>query len=375
MGDNNTTERSTPLKKRHQETPPPPPPQPPPHSHHQPYYPPPPPQTAPYEFHHQSEASSFQASSSSWTIGMQETAPYYPHQDADYMYQYPPQHLQQPPHPPPMSWAPPPPSMYYASQPSYFPVPPPILPVAPHDHHIQHQHDQPPAGLYPQQIPPLTVSASSSITVYGGAPVGSMASSAPAAVQRFEEQQLPLPPPTTTADQSFPVNPAPSSSFSKSGQMAKLEHLVNSGGTSASNSPIVEFSRHSSASSSSVSSVGPHPPAAAAPAVLSGSAASSSSSKTILESINSAKKPATKSRSADRSELTFKRILEDSDPELTECTEQVRVWVNERNVHYFDCTCNRRKPTHDLKKIKKHIVQLHHTSKKPKLRIAIPVHK
>jgi hypothetical protein len=101
------------------------------------------------------------------------------------------------------------------------------------------------------------------------------------------------------------------------------------------------------------------------------SATTSSSSITIFDSINP-KRPA-KSRSADRSELTFKKFLENNEPEFDGCTEQVRVWVNDRNVHYFDCTCDRRKPTHDLKKIKKHILQLHHSGKKPKLMLATPV--
>eukprot|EP00475_Leptophrys_vorax_P034824 TRINITY_DN56727_c0_g1_i1.p1 TRINITY_DN56727_c0_g1~~TRINITY_DN56727_c0_g1_i1.p1 ORF type:complete len:289 (-),score=29.24 TRINITY_DN56727_c0_g1_i1:20-841(-) len=66
-------------------------------------------------------------------------------------------------------------------------------------------------------------------------------------------------------------------------------------------------------------------------------------------------------RSAERSELTFNRFLEipSDESELQRCSERIRVWTNDRNVFYFDCSCDRRKPTHDVKKIKKHLIQLH----------------
>jgi hypothetical protein len=76
-------------------------------------------------------------------------------------------------------------------------------------------------------------------------------------------------------------------------------------------------------------------------------------------------------RSAERADLKFNRYLEisASEPELLECSEQVRVWTNDRNVFYFDCSCERRKPTHDVKKIKKHLMQLHHKNSKKYLRM------
>jgi hypothetical protein len=55
-------------------------------------------------------------------------------------------------------------------------------------------------------------------------------------------------------------------------------------------------------------------------------------------------------RSAEISELRFKEIYKPEEPPY-DC---IRVWVNNRNMVFYDCKCNQRKPVQDLNKIKRH---------------------
>jgi hypothetical protein len=61
-------------------------------------------------------------------------------------------------------------------------------------------------------------------------------------------------------------------------------------------------------------------------------------------------------RSADRNELNFQEFLHCGSDSSS---EKIRVWRNEKNVRFYDCSCESRKPTHDLKKIKMHLKKIH----------------
>lgn len=59
-------------------------------------------------------------------------------------------------------------------------------------------------------------------------------------------------------------------------------------------------------------------------------------------------------RSAFAHELTLKGYYMPDDPGSL---SKIRVWVNERNMQYYDCDCGKRKPVQDLYKIKLHVVR------------------
>ncbi len=73
------------------------------------------------------------------------------------------------------------------------------------------------------------------------------------------------------------------------------------------------------------------------------------------------KSRAKRRRSADRNELKFQEFLEFDD---WVCEERIRVWKNDRNIRFYDCSCESRKPTHDLKKIKTHVERIHQAQQK-----------
>ncbi|MES1910270.1 MAG: hypothetical protein MHM6MM_002895 [Cercozoa sp. M6MM] len=76
---------------------------------------------------------------------------------------------------------------------------------------------------------------------------------------------------------------------------------------------------------------------------------------------SSVKQP--RKRSADISDLDFvEYLIMDSDKSLpvTHAWRRIRVWINERNMIFYDCECGRRKPVQDLNKIKKHATEVEH---------------
>jgi hypothetical protein len=56
-------------------------------------------------------------------------------------------------------------------------------------------------------------------------------------------------------------------------------------------------------------------------------------------------------RSAFLSELRFKGYL---DPNSNGPNSRIRIWVNAKDMHYYDCSCGKRKAVQDLYKIKQH---------------------
>jgi len=59
-----------------------------------------------------------------------------------------------------------------------------------------------------------------------------------------------------------------------------------------------------------------------------------------------------RNRSAAREDLKFIQIQEDGSNEVA----QIRVWVNDKNMAFYDCSCEKRKPVQDLNKIKLHVM-------------------
>jgi hypothetical protein len=66
----------------------------------------------------------------------------------------------------------------------------------------------------------------------------------------------------------------------------------------------------------------------------------------------SGKKKKRRQRSAFLSELRFKGYL---DPNSNGPNSRIRIWMNDRDMHYYDCSCGKRKAVQDLYKIKQHI--------------------
>eukprot|EP00475_Leptophrys_vorax_P041199 TRINITY_DN7772_c0_g1_i1.p1 TRINITY_DN7772_c0_g1~~TRINITY_DN7772_c0_g1_i1.p1 ORF type:complete len:335 (-),score=70.66 TRINITY_DN7772_c0_g1_i1:62-1066(-) len=59
-----------------------------------------------------------------------------------------------------------------------------------------------------------------------------------------------------------------------------------------------------------------------------------------------------RNRSAAREDLKFIHVLEDGSNDLA----KIRVWVNDKNMAFYDCSCEKRKPVQDLNKIKLHVM-------------------
>jgi hypothetical protein len=76
----------------------------------------------------------------------------------------------------------------------------------------------------------------------------------------------------------------------------------------------------------------------------------------IVSSTTSPTSKSKRRRSADRTELKFHKFMEFHE---FESDEKIRIWKNDRNIMFYDCSCNSRKPTHDLKKIKTHLEKIH----------------
>lgn len=56
-------------------------------------------------------------------------------------------------------------------------------------------------------------------------------------------------------------------------------------------------------------------------------------------------------RSANVNELVFWKILDPDDP----IDSKIRVWLDQRKLIFYDCSCKGRKPVQDLGKIRKHV--------------------
>jgi hypothetical protein len=75
-----------------------------------------------------------------------------------------------------------------------------------------------------------------------------------------------------------------------------------------------------------------------------------------ISDISSSSKPRRaiqkRNRSAAREDLKFVQIQEDGSNEVA----KIRVWVNDKNMAFYDCSCEKRKPVQDLNKIKLHVM-------------------
>jgi hypothetical protein len=70
-------------------------------------------------------------------------------------------------------------------------------------------------------------------------------------------------------------------------------------------------------------------------------------------SLSPMKKKHSRQRFAFAHELQYKGPYETG----TGPFSKIRVWVNDRNLHYYDCECGKRKPVQDLYKIKQHALR------------------
>jgi hypothetical protein len=61
-------------------------------------------------------------------------------------------------------------------------------------------------------------------------------------------------------------------------------------------------------------------------------------------------------RTEERSNLVFQRFKHDS---ITGTTHRIRMWSNIGKMHFYDCSCGKRKPTQDIQKIRNHIARVH----------------